>query len=190
MKKFLMIATFLMSCSAMASASYFDRLVQFHERGSRLTFKEFKGFYAGRCFSAYRPYHAVGAMVGYMQWSAKEQVVGPGLSQPVEYKISYIIDGSNAPARFDDNSPANKKQFNEITRDFLRKHSSYVESPTLSYTTDLDTDSEPELRTDLVSYRNYVIQKTSVLVAKEYGKHGFRKPGYIIQMCYFFKKLN
>lgn len=190
MKKFLMTATFLMSCSAMASASYLDRLVQFHEQGSRLTFKEFKGFYAGRCFSAYRPNHAMGAMLGYMKWSADAEKVGPGLSHPVEYKISHIIDGSNAPARFDDNSPSNKEQFYEITRGFLRKQSSYVESPTLSYTTDLEPDGEPEFRTDLVSYRNYVIQKTSVLIAKKYGKHGFRKPGYVILMCYYFKKLN
>ncbi len=190
MKKILTLITFLMSCSALASATYFERLASMHARGSRLTFKEFKGFYSGRCFNSYQPDRPIGAMLGYMQSSADATEVGPGLSRPIEYKVSAIVEGGSTPGRFDNNFPANKQVYDRIIKRMLVNVSSYVESPTLSFTTDWEPDGRPDIGDELVTYQNYIIEKATALIAQNYQQHGFKKPGEVLYMCYYFKKLD
>lgn len=173
-----------------AKMTRLQTLAEWYSQGRPLTFMQFKGFYSGRCFYVNNPSEAKNVMTGYVSLHEGNDNAGPGFPSTNYYKMSVIM--SNSPTEnFDDEAKfaANKSILMNLTLESIKKFSDIKESPTLSFSYDWEGNGNPDENHEFVTYNEYLVEKWTAMYPQNYGDMGYKKPGELLGMCYYFKKL-
>ena len=173
----------------------FEELHDWFMMGLPVRFNDVRGFYSGRCFSAFQPNAARNGLLTFFERRMGDDW-GPGFPPATEQKFLYMV-GRGQPVDYFDYFPhagANPQNVAEVARQSWFHLSVATEGDSLSVLSDIEPNGRWDFNTEIVQYRDFLVMRETNLIGQVLpdpwtGQQGYFNAGNVRSMCYFFKRV-